>query len=211
MNFSLTKLRAYCESMSSQVDPLLVSLDRETHLKTIAPQMQSGPFQGLLLYFITQMHRPKVILEIGTFTAYSTICFAKGLHPDAELHSMEANKELRYIIEKYVAQLENKAQIHLHFGDAKQMIPNLDKKLDLVFIDAGKRDNSLYFDLVFDMLNPGGIILVDNVLWSGKVTMESHDNDTRMIHDFNTKIKQDDRVEKIMLPIRDGLLIIRKK
>jgi predicted O-methyltransferase YrrM len=194
MNFSLKKIWKYCESLSTPADDLLVELDRETNLKTLAPQMQSGPFQGLLLYFITQMKSPKCVLEVGTFTAYSTICFAKAAKEDCQIHTIEANEELKYIIDKYIAQLDNSGNIHSHIGDAKALIPKMDFLFDLVFVDAGKRDYEFYFDLLID-----------------KVLNKEKDNDTRVMHAFNQKILSDDRVENIILPIRDGLMIIRKK
>jgi len=211
MNFSLKKIWKYCESLSTPADDLLVELDRETNLKTLAPQMQSGPYQGLLLYFITQMKAPKCVLEVGTFTAYSTICFAKAAKEDCQIHTIEANQELKYIIDKYIEQLDNKAIIHSHIGDAKQLIPTMDMQFDLAFVDAGKKDYEFYFDLLIDKIEPNGILLFDNVLWSGKVLNKEMDNDTRVMHAFNKKILADDRVENIILPIRDGLMIIRKK
>ena len=211
MNFSLKKIWKYCEQMSSPPDQLLKKLDRETNLKTLAPQMQSGPFQGLLLYFISQMKQPKCVLEVGTFTAYSTVCFAKAATPDCAIHTIEANEELKYIIDKYINQLENKDQVHSYIGDAKQIIPELQLQFDLAFVDAGKKDYELYFDLLIDKMNPNGVLLFDNVLWSGKVLNQVKDNDTRIMHDFNQKILSDERVENIILPIRDGLMIIRKK
>ena len=211
MNFSLKKIWKYCEQMSSPPDQLLKELDRETNLKTLAPQMASGPFQGLLLYFISQMKQPKSVLEVGTFTAYSTICFAKAANEDCSIYTIEANEELKYIIDKYINQLENKHQVQSYIGDAKKLIPTLDVQFDLAFVDAGKKDYELYFDLLIDKISSNGILLFDNVLWSGKVLNQEKDNDTRIMHHFNEKILTDDRVENIILPIRDGLMIIRKK
>jgi len=210
MNFSLKKLNAYCESHTSPPSDVLYELERETYLKTLAPQMMSGHLQGQLLSFFSQMIQPKAVLEIGTFTGYATICLAKGLHKDGKVYTIEANEELAYIIEKYIKKAKLENQVKLHIGDAKTIIPQLDMKFDIVWIDAGKRDYNQYFDLVIDRVKPGGYIMADNVLWSGKVVQKDHDNDTRIIDAFNKKIHNDPRVENLLLPIRDGLIIARK-
>lgn len=203
-------LHQYCEQHSSPQDAVLYELERETYLKTLAPQMLSGQLQGQLLRFISQLQQPKTILEIGTFTGYAAICLAQGLPEDGVMHAIEVNEELVYIIEKYFkkAGLENK--IFLHVGDAQSIIPLLKTSFDLVFIDAGKHHNALYYDMIIDRLNPGGLIIVDNVLWDGKVVNQQRDKDTAAIHAFNQKIQADERVEKLMLPVRDGILIVRR-
>ena len=212
MNFSIKKLTRYCESMSTPEDKTLAELNRETNLKTLAPQMISGHLQGQLLTMVSQMIRPKSILEIGTFTGYAAICLAKGVQQGGQLHSIEANEELEYIIRNAIEKAGFNDRIKLHIGDAKTIVEDMDTSFDLIFIDAGKRDYSFYYDLVFDKLNSGGFILADNVLWNGKVVQgqEYHDKDTKMLHDFNTKIMKDPRVENMILPIRDGLMMIRK-
>lgn len=211
MNIALKKLQKYCEQNSTQQSEVLHRLERETHLKTLAPQMMSGQLQGQLLSFISQMQQPKYILEIGTFTGYAAICLAKGLQADGEMHCIEAKEELGYIIRKYFAEAGIDKQSTLHIGDAKKLVPTLNHPWDLVFLDAGKKDYTLYFDLIIDQVASGGIILADNVLWSGKVTQERYDNDTKVIHDFNKKILDDPRVENVILPMRDGISIIRKR
>lgn len=160
---------------------------------------------------ISALLRPKRILEIGTFTGYSAICLARGLAEGGELHTIEANGELEHIIRKYVAESNMSDRIVLHLGDALAIIPTLDETFDLVFIDAGKVDYSMYYDLVFKKMRIGGLMLADNVLWSGKVLDgDSQDADTQSLQAFNQKVLQDVRVEKVMLPLRDGLLLIRK-
>lgn len=203
-------IQNYCREHTTPVAKVLNELERETHLKTLAPQMLSGPLQGQLLALISKMIRPASILEVGTFTGYAAICLAQGLTDEGELHTIEANPELEYVIRKYIHRAELDKKIILHIGDAKAVIPHLDKWWDLVFIDAGKWHNEMYYDLIIDRMHPGGIILVDNVLWSGKILQPQQDQDTAIIHQFNEKIQADKRVENILLPIRDGLMLIRR-
>ncbi len=210
MNFSLKKLTNYCLDHSTPPVDLLNNLDRETHLKTLAPQMIAGPLQGQLLRFLSLMIQPDRVLEIGTFTGYATLCLAAGLKPKGKLITVEANEELEYLAQKYIKQSDQASQIEQIIGDAKSIIPTLEGPFDLVFIDAGKMDYALYYNLVFEKVRPGGFLIADNVLWSGKVTQQEHDRDTQILHAFNEKIQQDPRVENLMLPIRDGILLIRK-
>jgi len=211
MNFSLKKLTDYCLDHSSTPTDILKELERETNLKTLAPQMISGPLQGLLLTFISKMIKPSSILEIGTFTGYSTICLSQGLAEGGKLVTIDSNRELESISRQYFKKAGIELKVEQLTGDAKKVIPELDEQFDLVLIDAGKQDYALYFDLVIEKVNSGGFILADNVLWSGKVTQDIKDSDTTIIDDFNNKIKEDDRVEKLMLPIRDGITLIMKK
>ncbi|MEZ5041796.1 MAG: O-methyltransferase [Saprospiraceae bacterium] len=211
MSRSLDKLTAYCEQLSSPPSPLLYELERETHLKTLAPHMISGHLQGQLLHLISQLKQPRLILEIGTFTGYATICLAAGLPADGQLHTIEANPELEYIIRKYLKKAGLDEKVHLHIGKAEAIIPTLAPGFDLVFLDAGKLHYAMFYDLVIDLVNPGGLIIADNVLWSGKVVQNAKDKDTRALQAFNEKIKADPRVENFILPIRDGLLIAQKK
>lgn len=206
----MDKLREYCEAHTSPASSILYELERETNLKTLAPQMLSGPLQGQLLRFISLLHRPKFVLEVGTFTGYASICLAAGLQEAGQLHTIEVNEELEYLIRKYIDKAGLAKQIQLHIGDARQIIPTLDLSFDLVFIDAGKRDYPFYYELILEKVSPGGIILADNVLWGGKVLAPSKDTDTEMMKAFNEMIQQDQRVENVLLPIRDGLTIIRK-
>ena len=209
MQRSLRNIYQYCAAHSTPPSEVLHELDRETHLKTLAPQMMTGPLQGQLLRFISLWVKPKFALEIGTFTGYGSICIAEGLPPDGMLHTIEPNRELEYIFRKYVEKAGLTDRIQLHQGRAEEIIPGLACTFDLVMIDGGKQDYSQHYDLVIDKMNPGGIILVDNVLWDGKVTQEKKDKDTMLIHQFNEKIQADARVENLLLPLRDGLMIIR--
>jgi len=206
-----TRLNDYCEQLSTPPGELLYRLERETHLKTLAPQMMSGRLQGQFLRLLSGWIRPRRILEIGTFTGYATLCLAEGLGEDGELHTIEANAEIAYIIRKYVEESGYKDQIHLHLGDAFTIIPELPGPFDLVFIDAGKRDYEAYFKLIIDRVAPGGCILADNVLWSGKVLDPAQDEDTASLHAFNALVQADDRVDNLILPLRDGLLLARKR
>ncbi|MCG8328859.1 MAG: O-methyltransferase [Chitinophagales bacterium] len=210
----LRPIHDYCERLSTPPSQVLYELERETHLKTLAPQMLSGKLQGQLLQLISQLQQPQRILEIGTFTGYASICLAQGLAEEGILHTIEANPELEYIIRKYIAKAGLEKKINLHIGNAKNIIPGLKEQFDLIFLDAGKQHYAFYYDLVFDMVKPGGLILADNVLWSGKVTdaeLVKKDADTRLLHEFNVKVQQDKRVENVLLPLRDGLLVVRKR
>ena len=210
MNFSLKKINTYCEEHTSPTSDVLHRLERETHLKTLAPQMASGSYQGKLLELLVRMSKPKTVLEIGTFTGYSSICIGTALGDGCVLHTIEANRELQVIIQKFIAEAELQDKIITHVGDALDIIPSLDATFDMVFIDAGKRDYATYYDLIIDRVNPNGIILADNVLWSGKVVDSNKDNDTSIIDAFNKKVNDDVRVENITLPIRDGLTVAVK-
>jgi caffeoyl-CoA O-methyltransferase len=211
MNDFFRKLSAYCESHSEPPDPILYELERETHLKTLAPQMASGPLQGQLLQLLSSLLYPQSILEVGTFTGYATICLARGLAPGGKLITIEANPELAWFGEKYFAKAGLADRIDARIGDALDIIPTLRQSFDLIFLDAGKRDYARYYDLVIDQLNPGGLLIADNVLWSGKVIREPEDKDAQILDEFNQKVNQDPRVSVLMLPIRDGLLIAQKK
>lgn len=207
------KLIQYCEAHTSPQSSLLYELERETWLKTLAPQMLSGHLQGRILSMISQLKSPRRILEVGTFTGYATLCLAEGLPPDGQLVTIEANPELAWFIEKYKRKAGLSGQIRNITGRAEMVIPALEDTFDLAFIDAGKRDYPAHFDLVMECMNPGGVLLVDNVLWSGKVLAdpEDYDADTRLLDAFNKKIQEDERIENILLPIRDGITLMRKK
>jgi len=210
MNFSIKKLTNYCLNHSTLPTEVLSELERETNLKTLAPQMISGALQGQLFSLLSKMMQPKAILEIGTFTGYATICLAQGLQENGVLHTIEGNEELEYLIRKYLTKAQVEDKVRLHIGDAKEIVKTLEESFDLVFIDAGKNDYELYYDLVFEKVKIGGFILADNVLWSGKVVQQKYDRDTQTIDAFNKKVQEDDRVENVLLPIRDGLFLIRK-
>lgn len=213
MNDFLNKINQYCEAHTSRQPPLLHQLERETHLKTLAPQMLSGHLQGQFLSLLSKLQRPKAILEIGTFTGYSAICLAQGLQEGGVLHTIEADPELEHIIRKYIALAGLEDKVRLHIADATKVVSSLAGPFDLVFIDAGKQEYGLYYDLVIDKVNPGGLIIADNVLWSGKVLDSSRreqDEDAAFLHQFSEKVQLDERVENVMIPLRDGLLIARK-
>ncbi len=203
-------IHEYCEAHTSPLPEILSRLERETHLKTLSPQMLSGKLQGQLLAFLSKMIRPKAILEIGTFTGYSAICMAQGLAENGVLHTIEVNPEQEYLIRKYLKEAGLEASVQLHIGRAQEIIPTLALTFDLVFIDAAKQDYALFYDLVIDKINPGGLLIADNVLWDGKVLTPEKDADAAVLHAFNCKVDADPRVEQLLLPIRDGLLVARK-
>lgn len=208
-----SRIENYAEEHSSDQSPLLYELYRETHLKVMHPRMLSGKHQGRFLSMLSKMIRPKVILEIGTYTGYSAICLAEGLDGEGEIHTIEIDPELEQIASKYFTKAGIEKQIVQYFGDALEIIPQLDLMFDLVFIDADKENYSKYYQLIFNKVRTGGYILVDNVLWSGKVIepLKKGDKDTAGILEFNTLIQNDERVENVLLPLRDGLMLIRKK
>lgn len=206
-------LEKYILEHTEEEDPVLKELNRETHLNVLRPRMLSGHLQGRILEMFSYMIRPDRILEIGTFTGYSAICLAKGLKEGGKLHTIELNDELENIARKYIDKAGLANQIVCHMGNACEIIPALDETFDLVFLDGDKREYSHYFDLVFDKIRPGGFIFADNILWSGKVTQEvdPRDEQTIGILQFNDKMKDDPRVSQVILPLRDGLMLIRKK
>jgi len=190
----------------------LSKLNRDAHVNLLRPRMLSGHLQGRILKILVRIHQPKRILEIGTYTGYATLCLAEALPPDGEIHTIEIDDELEDFIQKQFNQSPLKDKIHLHIGDALEIIPQLKESYDLVFIDADKRLYCEYYNLIFDKINKGGIILADNTLWDGKVIQEIHPNDKQTIgiSHFNEKIKNDKRIEKVILPLRDGLTLIYK-
>ena len=205
------EINIYAEEHSSPESDPLKELNRETYAKVLMPRMLSGHLQGRLLSMLSKMIRPKTILEIGTYTGYSAICFAEGLTDGGRLDTIDINDELQPLVNSFIKKSGNENKIFPQYGDASQIIPNLSGPFDMVFIDADKINYSLYYDLVFDKVSKGGYIIADNVLWDGKVLDNKNpDKDTRAIQLFNEKIKNDDRVENVLLTIRDGLMIVRK-
>lgn len=207
---SFKAIYQYCESVSDSPSDILHQLYRETHLKTLAPRMASGPVQGRFLSLFSKIVSPIQVLEIGTFTGYATLCLAEGLPANGHIHTIEVNPELGHISDKYFKLAGMRDQITSHVGDAKQVISGIYRQFDIIFIDAKKKDYALYFDLVIDKVRPGGFILADNVLWDGKVYSGSKDATTLSLIKFNQKVKDDTRVETLLLPLRDGLTIMRK-
>ena len=193
-------------------DELLQHIDRETNLKVLMPRMLSGHYQGRVLSMLSKMNSPKRILEIGTFTGYATLCLAEGLTEDGIIYTLDINAELEEMVRGNFQKSPLNSKINYLIGDAQQSLKTLANEVfDLVFIDADKKSNGTYYDLIFDQVKPGGIIIVDNVLWSGKVLANAQDKDTKNISSFNDQIATDTRVEKLILPVRDGLFVIRKK
>ncbi len=212
------ELDAYAEAHSTPETPLLARLNRETHLSQVYPQMLSGHLQGTFLRMISQMICPRRILEIGTFTGYSAINLAMGLNSSpipgerGIMHTIEVNPEQEEMIRSFIRDASMEDQIILHIGKALEIIPQLDETWDLVFIDADKPNYLNYYHLIFQHVRKGGFIVADNVLWDGKVLGDSGkmDKDTRGICQFNDFVQNDERVENMVLPLRDGLMIIRK-
>ncbi len=213
MNFLPKEIDDYIVSSSEDEPELLQQLSKETWQKVLVPRMLSGHYQGRLLSLLSKLIQPKTILEIGTYTGYSALCLAEGLPKQGVLHTIDTNEELVDFQKKYFDKSPYKNQIKQHLGNALKVIPKLDEKFDLVFIDADKTNYSNYFHLIIDQMNPGGIILSDNVLWSGKVTTkpEVKDHDTIALIAYNQLLKEDLRIETVVLPIRDGLTISRVK
>lgn len=197
----------YCEPESA----LLQKIDRETNLKVLMPRMLSGHYQGRVLSMLSKMISPAKILEIGTFTGYATLCLAEGLTENGIIYTLDINEELEEMVRGNFAESEYNDKIKYILGDANETLNALNETFDLVFIDADKKNNGTYYDMVFESVRPGGLIIVDNVLWSGKVLNVNPDKDTKNITTFNDKILADSRVEKLILPVRDGLFVIRKK
>ena len=212
MNFLPDALDDYVVAHSEDEPALLQQLTRETYQKILQPIMLSGAYQGRILSMISKLVNPKSILEIGTFTGYATLCLAEGLQKDGEIHTIDVNEELVDFQRKYFDKSEYGLQIFQHLGSAIDIIPTLNKTFDLIFIDADKPNYVNYFHLIIDKLNTGGIILSDNVLWHGKVIepLQPDDTSTKAILDYNNLLKNDNRIETVILPIRDGLTISRK-
>ncbi len=204
-------LKEYLERHTDTEDELLKHIDRETNLKVLMPRMLSGHFQGRVLSMISKMLQPKHILEIGTYTGYATLCLAEGLKPGGRITTIDINAELRPMVEQHFAASGFEKQIDYITGNALDVMDGLTHTFDLVFIDADKKNNLAYFNKVLDKMSSGGVILVDNVLWSGKVLKKDNDKDTESISTFNEAIASDQRVEKLILPVRDGIFVIRKK
>ena len=210
-NFINKDILEYSEKYSQQEPEILQELNRETHLKILNPRMLSGFFQGRLLSIISKLIKPKKVLEIGTYTGYSAICIAEGMNKNGIIHTIDKNEELNTIQKKYFKKSGLENNIIQYNGCALDIIPKIEEKFDLIFIDADKENYINYFNLVIDKLNNNGVILADNVLWSGKViNSEDHDLTTNVLREFNKSVNDDNRVETILLPIRDGISIIRK-
>src|SRR5690606_17119211 len=207
------ELFAYCEQHTSEEDPILKYIDRETHAKVLMPRMLSGKLQGKTLEMFSKMMSLKAILEVGTYTGYSAICLAKGLSPEGRLTTLDINGELEELVRGFFEKSGLSAKIDYRIGNALDIIPQLEGDFDLVFLDADKINYPNYYHLIVERMKTGGIILADNVLWSGNVLVkegEKIQKDTQALLDFNQLVTNDTRVENVLLPIRDGIMMIRK-
>lgn len=213
MEFISKEIEKYIHAHSSPEDDILYDLYRETHLKIMHPRMLSGHIQGSFLQLLASLLSAKSILEIGTYTGYSAICMARGMHADGILHTIDIKEELYDIAHKYFVRAGLENRIIQHTGNALEVITQLKTTFDFIFIDADKKNYPKYFELLVDKLSKGGVIIADNVLWGGKVIEKTanHDKDTQGIVEFNRMVQADYRVENVMLPVRDGLMFIRKK
>ena len=213
MSFLPEKMDAYVVNHSQKEPELLQQLNKETWQKVLNPRMLSGAYQGRLLAMISKLIHPKNILEIGTYTGYSALCLAEGMQKDGQLITIDKNEELENFAKKYFNKSDYKNQIQQLIGNALAILPTLTQKFDLVFIDADKSNYINYFNLIIDNMNPGGVILSDNVLWSGKILedLKPNDVDTKTLIEYNKLLNTDSRVETVLLPIRDGLTITRVK
>jgi caffeoyl-CoA O-methyltransferase len=210
MNFLDPSLEAYVAKHSEQEPDLLQKLARETNLKVLQPRMLSGAYQGRLLALLSKLTSPKRILEIGTYTGYSALCLAEGLQTDGQIDTIDKDEELTDMQRRYFDASGFGKNIIQHLGNAAEIIPTLKGTFDFVFIDADKEQYPLYFDLIVDRVHSGGLIIADNVLWSGKVMERAVDEATKSLQVFNKKVAKDSRVETVILPVRDGLTLLRK-
>ncbi len=214
MNFLPAEIERYVDSHTEKEPTLLQELSRETNLNVLMPRMLSGNLQGRTLSFISKLLRPNFILEIGTYTGYSALCLAEGLTQSGELHTIDNNEELHEMAVRYFIRSEYASKIVKHTGNALDLIPSINRLWDLVFIDADKQNYLNYYKMVIDKVRPGGVIMADNVLWSGKVTttyIPDNDKDTIALMNFNKFIADDSRIEKLLLPVRDGIYCAIKK
>jgi caffeoyl-CoA O-methyltransferase len=212
MDFLPENINHYTEDHTSSESALLARINRDTHAKVLQPRMLSGHLQGRILATFSQMIRPKRVLEIGTYTGYSALCFAEGLADDGIIHTIDINEELENRIQGYFHESGFDDKIKLHIGNALEIVPLLKETWDLVFIDADKENYIRYYEMVMERIRPGGFIIADNVLWSGKVLNDpdSLDLDTRTLVEFNNVVQDDQRVENVLFPVRDGLMVCRK-
>lgn len=210
MDFLPKEIDDYALGHTSPESDLLKKINRETHAEILMPRMVSGHLQGRFLSMVSHMIQPQVVLEIGTYTGYSAICLAEGLAPNGKLVTIDVNEELETRVRSYFSQAGLENRVDYLIGDAAKLIPTLVDQFDLVFIDADKENYSLYYDLVFEKVRLGGFILADNVLWSGKVVQSKIDKDTKAVREFNRKVADDPRVTTMLLPLRDGIMLIKK-
>lgn len=203
-------LNKYCKANSSQLPDHFNEIEKSTNLNTVQPRMSSDEMQGRLLSLLSKLVQPKLIIEVGTFTAYATAFLAEGLTPTGRIITIEKNKDLKPLIEKHIALAGIEHKVEVKYGDGLERLQEIIEPIDLIFIDAGKRDYSLYYNCIIDKVRTGGIIIADNTLWKGKVLDPSQDKVTRMLHNYNQQMKSDPKVEVLLLPYRDGITIMRK-
>jgi predicted O-methyltransferase YrrM len=210
MEFLPEKIENYSTNHTTSESELLLELNRETWAKVMTPRMLSGHMQGRILSMLSKMIQPTTIVEIGTYTGYSALCLAEGISENGTLHTIDINEEYIAFADKYFQKSTYKNKIKQHIGNAIDILPEIKEKIQLVFIDADKENYSNYYNLVFDKLEVGGYIIADNVLWSGKVVEDKMDEETKALVDYSKLVHQDKRVENVLLPVRDGLMICRK-
>ena len=210
MDFLPENIQKYISDISQSESLILKELNRYTNSKVILPRMLSGHVQGRFLSMISKLVNPEIILEVGTYTGYSCLCLAEGLKKNGKIITIEKNEEFASIAKKFFDRSKYKEKISLLVEDAASAIENINEKIDLAFIDADKLNYTKYYDMLFPKLKAGGLIVADNVLWSGKVTEEVSDNETQSIKNFNTKVKNDERVENLIVGIRDGIMVCQK-
>ena len=210
MEFLPEIISSYSLENTEKEPKLLSELNRETWANVMIPRMLSGHLQGRVLSMISKMIHPTNIIEVGTYTGYSALCMAEGLKENGKIHTLDINEEYTSVAKKYFDKSDYKENIIQHIGNAVDLIPQLNDKFQLAFLDADKENYSNYFDLIIEKMDVGGYIIADNVLWSGKVTEENKDEETMALHNYNKKVLSDKRVETVLLPVRDGLNISRK-
>ena len=210
MDFLPENIQKYISDISQSESPILKELNRYTNSKVILPRMLSGHVQGRFLSMISKLVNPEIIVEVGTYTGYSCLCLAEGLKKNGKIITIEKDEEFASIAKKFFDRSKYKEKISLLIEDATTAIENISEKIDLAFIDADKVNYSKYYDMLFPKLKIGGLIVADNVLWSGKVTEKVSDNETQSIKNFNTKVKNDERVENLIVGIRDGIMVCQK-
>jgi len=212
MEFIDPLLDEYVCAHTENEPAILKELNRKTHLSVLQPRMLSGHFQGRVLSMLSHMIKPENVLEIGTYTGYSALCFAEGIREGGKVITIDVNEELEDLVREYIDKAGKNDKIDYRIGDAMEIIPTLSEQFDVIFIDADKKNYCNYYDLVFDKVKTGGYIIADNVLWSGKVLEDNEtlDRETKILMDYNNKVHNDDRVQEVLLPIRDGLMIARK-